>query len=96
MHRSSRPSDSNLSPSPLSKHYQLYEPFERADGGRASRLDLLRLYIQVIKLMQHGRRSVVEFTLQLVQVALPKGRVIPEDFGEGRQLPAIDLGLHRP
>jgi hypothetical protein len=37
--------DSNLSPSPLLKHYQLYEPFERADGGRASRLDLLRLYI---------------------------------------------------
>jgi len=24
---------------------KLYEPFERADGGRASRLDLLRLYI---------------------------------------------------
>jgi hypothetical protein len=45
MHRSSRPCDSNLSPSPLLKHYQLYEPFERADGGRASRLDLLRLYI---------------------------------------------------
>src|SRR5215468_8679508 len=50
----------------------------------------------VITLMQHGRRSVVEFTLQLVQVALPKSRVIPEDFGEGRQLTAIDLGLHRP
>ena len=46
--------------------------------------------------MQHGLRSVVEFTLQLVQVALPKGRVIPEDFGEGRQLTAIDLGLNRP
>jgi hypothetical protein len=59
-------------------------------------LDLLRLSISAITLMQHGRRSVVEFTLQLVQVAFPKGRVIPEDFGEGRQLPAIDLGLHRP
>jgi hypothetical protein len=23
---------------------KLYEPFERADGGRASQLDLLRLY----------------------------------------------------
>ena len=45
--------DSNLSPSPLLKHYQLYEPFEQADGGRASRLDLLRLYISAIKLMQH-------------------------------------------
>jgi hypothetical protein len=49
-----------------------------------------------IALMQHGRRSVVECTLQLVPVALPQGRVIPEDCGEGRQLPAIDLGLHRP
>ena len=49
-----------------------------------------------ITLMQHGRRSVVEFTLQLVQVALPKSRVIPEDFGEGGQLTAIDLGLSRP
>src|SRR4029434_6882463 len=49
-----------------------------------------------ITLMQHGLRSVVEFTLQLVQVALPKGRVIPEDFGEVRQLPAIDLRLSRP
>jgi hypothetical protein len=46
--------------------------------------------------MQHGRRSVVEFTLQLVQVALPQGRVIPEDFGEGGQRTAIDLGLSRP
>jgi hypothetical protein len=50
----------------------------------------------VITLMQHGRRSVVEFTLQLVQVALSKGRVIPEDFGEGRQRTAINLGLSRP
>jgi hypothetical protein len=50
----------------------------------------------VITLMQHGRRSVVEFTLQLVQVALPQGRMIPEDFGEGRQITAIDLGLHCP
>ena len=74
----------------------LYEPFTRADGGRASRLDLLRLSISVIKLMQHGLRSVVEFTLQLVQVALPKGRVIPEDFGEGGQLTAIDLRLTCP
>jgi hypothetical protein len=46
--------------------------------------------------MQHGLRSVVEFPLQLVQVALPKGGVIPEDFGEGGQLTAIDLGLNRP
>ena len=49
-----------------------------------------------ITLMQHGRRSVVEFTLQLVQVALSQGRVISEDFSEGGQLTAIDLGLHRP
>ena len=68
---------------PLTLTGELYEPFERADGGRASRLDLLRLSIAAITLMQHGLRSVVEFTLQLVQVALPKGRVIPEDFGEG-------------
>jgi hypothetical protein len=54
-----------------------YEPFARADGGRASRLDLLRRDIEALKLMQHGLRSMVEFTLQLVQVALPKGRVIP-------------------
>jgi hypothetical protein len=59
------------------KHDQRYEPFARADGGRASRLDLLRRYIEALKLMQHGLRSMVEFTLQLVQVALPKGRVIP-------------------
>ena len=81
---------------PLTLTGKLYEPFKRADGGRASRLDLLRLSISAITLMQHGRRSVVEFTLQLVQVTLPKGRVIPEDFGEGRQLTAIDLGLNRP
>ena len=83
-----------LRPLPLTG--KLYEPFARADGGRASRLDLLRLSISALTLMQHGRRSVVEFTLQLVQVALPKGRVIPEDFGEGRQFTAIDLGLSRP
>jgi hypothetical protein len=41
-------------------------------------------------------RSVVEFTLQRLQVALPKGRMIPEDFSEGGQLTAIDLGLHCP
>ena len=85
-----------LGPQGLSNTGKLYEPFARADGGRASRLDLLRLSIAATTLMQHGRRSVVEFTLQRVQVALPKGRVIPEDFGEGRQLAAIDLGLHRP
>jgi hypothetical protein len=34
-------------------NYQLYELFERADGGRASRLDLLRRSISAIKLMQH-------------------------------------------
>jgi hypothetical protein len=39
---------------------------------------------------------VVEFTLQLVQVAFPKGRMIPEDFGERGQLTALDLGLSRP
>ena len=75
---------------------KLYEPFTRADGRRASRLDLLRRFLSAMKLMQHGRCSVVEFTLQLVQVALPQGRVIPEDFGEGGQRTAIDLGLHRP
>ena len=74
----------------------LYEPFNRADGGRASRLDLLRRSLSAMKLMQHGRCSVVEFTLQLVHVALPQGRVISEDFSEGGQLPAIDLGLSRP
>src|SRR5215471_4937035 len=81
---------------PLTLTGKLYEPFARADGGRASRLDLLRLSIAAITLMQHGLRSVVEFTLQLVQVALPKGGMIPEDFGEGGQLTAIDLGLNRP
>jgi hypothetical protein len=81
---------------PLTLTGKLDEPFTRVDGGWASRLDLLRLSVSAITLMQHGRRSVVEFTLQLVQVALPKGRVIPEDFGEGRQLTAIDLGLNRP
>ena len=83
-----------LRPLPLTG--KLYEPFARADGGRASRLDFLRLSISAMKLMQHGRRSVVEFTLQLVQVALPQGRVIPEDFGEGSRRTAIDLGLSRP
>lgn len=81
---------------PLTLTGKLDEPFTRADGGRASRLDLLRLSLSAITLMQHGRRSVVEFTLQLVQVALPKGRVIPEDFGEGGQRTAINLGLSRP
>ena len=38
----------------------------------------------------------VKFTLQRLQVALPKSRVIPEDFGEGGQLTAVDLGNNRP
>ena len=42
-----------LGPQGLSNTRKLYEPFARADGGRASRLDLLRLSISTIKLMQH-------------------------------------------
>src|SRR5215813_10294728 len=38
---------------PLILTGKLYEPFERADGGRASHLALLRFSISAIKLMQH-------------------------------------------
>ena len=57
-------------PCPAMMFSRLYRP-------KFLRFSRKALYISAIKLMQHGLRSVVEFTLQLVQVALPKGRVIP-------------------